>query len=169
MQPIRNVETGEVFGSIKEAAEFYGITPHSISSALYTGCAAGTYHWKRVTKKKAKRHQVRKQANQVIKEVQQPQEERFVGQPLEQTKTAPNLAEFIGGMPLPDGERQALYRLVVDRLSVLEREFDSQHQFVQELNDELQTQIKTVEEEKTKLTEINETIAVYKAARERLS
>ena len=169
MQPIRNVETGDVFNSIKEAAAFYGITPHSISSALYTGCAAGTYHWKRVTKKKANRHQVRKQANQVIKEVQQPQEERFVGQPLEQPKTTPNLAEFIGGMSLPDGERQALYRLVVDRLSVLEKEFESQFEFVDELDKELQGQIQMVEVEKTKLREIDETISVYKAARERLS
>ena len=45
-KPIQNVETGEVFSSIKEAAERYGLKPPNISAALSRPQrTVGGFHW----------------------------------------------------------------------------------------------------------------------------
>ena len=45
-KPIQNVETGEVFGSVKEAAEHYGLNPPNISAALSRPQrTVGGFHW----------------------------------------------------------------------------------------------------------------------------
>lgn len=44
--PVRCLETGETFGSIRQAAKSKGIRPATLSAAL--GGTAGGYHWKRI-------------------------------------------------------------------------------------------------------------------------
>ena len=48
MRPRRvvNVETGEVFSSLKEAAASAGVTVGTVRQALMLGCRAGGSHWK---------------------------------------------------------------------------------------------------------------------------
>jgi hypothetical protein len=47
-QPVRCVETGEVFATMRAAAKSVGLTNQSnITGAIREGYKAGGYHWKR--------------------------------------------------------------------------------------------------------------------------